>query len=83
MTAYNPTRLVPEAIQCARGNPITSRTYDSELRFNGTHFVIGTGFKSGNDARAAAQVHVDTLEAHFIEFANKYIADHRWPEAKP
>lgn len=81
-TYDDPTKLLPKAVSCMSCNIRTNISFDSELSYNGVHYVVGTGFEDSKQAKRAAQVHVDEIKAAFAVFAANYITKQGWPKVK-
>lgn len=77
-------KLIPRAVQCMRGSfrHGDAVTYDSEIVINGQHYVVGTNFKTSDEAKSAALPFITFLIESYKKAGEDLIQQNKWPKAK-
>lgn len=71
---------LPHAVVCMRGNMRTGITYDAELAFGSTHWVLGTGYSTRELAKEAADKSVENLNVQIKALVSGFV--NGLPQAK-
>lgn len=67
-----PPSFDPDDIVCSRGR-LGSQTYDAELRIYGIQYVLSTGHKTHEEAKAAARAKKEALKGQLLDVVKVFV----------
>jgi hypothetical protein len=69
--------VMPRSVACSRGS-----TFDAELTFGGKGYVVSTGHRTRDAAKAAAEPHAEAIRRELLKVGRHSVRQQGWQEAK-